>query len=399
MTLRKTARTMVFYGYAFFQGFCLILIPAASFILKQEPFGSLSEHQYGGSFLPMNLSAVLVTVFFRAFLRRFGRQTLLAAGLAAHGVYAGALGAAALAGPSNAAVFFWLLLANLSLGIGFGLLISTANLAMVELHSEERDIYLMGLHGLLGVGAALAPAAVEFFFSRGLWRYSHAAYLIFWAALMASALILRPADYRLTGPGEAPEARGGGIFSLPPGAWFFLAAIFVYGIAESIAGNWASLFLTIDKQFTFRTAARSLSAFWISLTLGRILAALAATRVDARLLYRLSPVVMTAALIFLLRLRQEFLAVPVYALLGLGCSYFFPLSVGLSTQYHNRWRDELSSLGIGAIMAGVSFGTTLMGLLQGQKIIRIGQTFGLACACSALLTLISFALTRKKPPV
>ncbi len=398
MQLSRLSRTILFYAASFFQGFCLIIIPAASVILKTPEFGGLTDRQYGLSFLPMNLSAVLTTIFFNKLLQRFGRQALLNAGFLGLGGYAGAVWGAS-CGAENSSVFVRLLGANLSLGIGFGLLISVANLAMVELYPKKRDVLLMGMHGFLGIGAALAPLSVEFFYARGSWPMSHAFYLAVWAVLACLIIFLRPADYCQDGGGvSACSLDEGSAFKMPRSAWCFLGAIFIYGIAESITGNWSTLFLTGQKGFSFQSAAWALSAFWVFLTVGRILAAFLALRMDVRILYRLSPVGIAAALTALLVIRDEVWVVPVYAAIGFSCSYFFPLSIGLSTQYHGRFKDTLSSFGIAAIMAGVSVGTTFMGLLQDTGLVKISGTFGLAAVCAAGLVFLALSLTRSKLP-
>jgi len=399
MKLNRASRTVLFYAASFFQGFCLIIIPAASVILKSAEFGALTDRQYGLSFLPMNLSAVLTTIYFNKLLPRFGRQGLLNAGLLGLGGYTAAVWGAAVWGAPQASVFVWLLGANLCLGIGFGLLISVANLAMVELYPQKRDVLLMGMHGFLGIGAALAPLCVEFFYSRGQWALSHAFYLGAWALLTLLIAFTRPADYCADSAGAGSRLlKEGSALSMPRSAWIFLGAIFIYGVAESITGNWSTLFLTGEKNFSFQTAARALSAFWVFLTIGRISAALAALRMDVRILYRLSPLGMTAALLCLLAVREEALVVPVYAAIGLSCSYFFPLSIGLSTQYHSRFKDTLSSFGIAAIMAGVSAGTTLMGLFQDAGVVEIRTTFIVAVSCAVLLIFTVFQLTRPRLP-
>lgn len=398
MNLSRFSRTVIFYTASFFQGFCLIIIPAASVILKSSEFGALTDRQYGLSFLPMNLSAVLVTLFFNKLLQRFGRQALFNAGLLGLGGYTAAVWGAS-CGAENLVTFKWLLCANLCLGIGFGLLISVANLAMVELYPLKRDVLLMGMHGFLGIGAALAPLSVEFFYSMNRWSISHALYLGVWAGLALLVVLTRPADYcKETAEISSCSLDEGSAFNMPRSAWVFLGAIFIYGVAESITGNWATLFLTGQKGFSFQTAARALSAFWVFLTLGRILAAFAALRMDVRILYRLSPLGITVSLFTLLAIRQEALVVPVYAAIGLSCSYFFPLSIGLSTQYHGRFKDTLSSFGIAAIMAGVSIGTTFMGLLQDAGIVEISKTFMLAAFCGSVLILVAVQLTRPKLP-
>lgn len=388
----------MFYAASFFQGFCLIIIPAASVILKSAEFGSLTDKDYGLSFLPMNLSAVGLTLFFNQLLRRYGRQTLLMGGMFGLGGYVASVWAAS-CGSDNVEVFLWLLSANFCLGIGFGLLISVANLAMVELYPEKRDVLLMGMHGILGFGAALAPLAVEFFYRREHWPLSHALYLLIWLVLACIMVFLRPADYADEGheihlEKDSPEQ----ISKMPKSAWGFLAAIFLYGILESITGNWSTLYLTEQKGFSFQSAAWALSSFWIFLTLGRLLAAAAALRMDVRILYRLSPVGIACSLFYLLSLRQESSVIWIYAAIGFCCSYFFPLSIGLSTQYHNRFKDTLASFGIAAIMAGVSTGTSLMGFLQQAGIVKITTTFALAASSAGVLIVMAFCLTRQNLP-
>jgi hypothetical protein len=49
----------------------------------------------------------------------------------------------------------------------------------------------------------------------------------------------------------------------------FLAIAFLYGVAESVYGNWAVLHLTEERGLDVAAAGLALAAFWAALTVGR----------------------------------------------------------------------------------------------------------------------------------
>ncbi len=398
--MKRFSQISLFYLDAFFLGICLIVIPAASFIFKGSEAGGLSDQQYGISFLPMNASAVVVCLFFRKALARWGRSRLLTVSFIFLGGYLTSILFAGRFAQGNCEVFLWVLGANLCLGIGFGFLLSVLNLVTAETDPPRQEALLLGLHAALGVGAAISPLLVHFFNHRGDWTQSICLLFVLWAGLLILGTmggVLRGGEPALAvpNPGTAAGQSQRGLF--PRGAWFFFGAIFIYGIAESIAGNWSAIYLTRVKAFSEATAASCLSVFWIMLTAGRLLSSVVSMRVDVRKLYRLSPILMAFSFFCLLRLSRESAAIATYGMIGFSCSYFFPLSIGLAVAYFENLKEAFSSVGVAALMAGVSVGSSLTGCLQAAGWLKVEQTMSLAAIASVVL--VGFAWLISGPPL
>ena len=390
-------KAAVYYLAAFGQGICLVLIPASSFIFKSPDANGITDRQYGLLFLPMVAGTIAAAVFFKAIARRFGDGKIYYAGFLANAFYLVILRFVEKAAGRNLLSFGLLLGANLFLGIGFGLLVSVLNLLCVELFTRNRDSILTGLHSFLGIGAAAAPLLVGFFYARGTW--TQGLLVVFGGLALLLLLSAALGAARLTGGECAGETASPAAFSLPPlplGAWMFLVTIFFYGIAESIIGNWSSIYLHREKGFSIQTASLALSTFWLFVTVGRLLTAFLAIKIDARHLYRFSPVFMALSLLAIILTRAESRILFFYVAAGLACSCFFPFSISLSTRYFNAWRGRLSSMAVAALMLGAGVGSSAVGFLRDRKVINLSQAFLAAAACAVTIASTGFGLTRRK---
>jgi choline dehydrogenase-like flavoprotein len=60
----------------------------------------------------------------------------------------------------------------------------------------------------------------------------------------------------------APEvANAGG--RLPPRFWLYAAATLLYGVVETLNGNWATVYLAPERQVSAQDASFTLTAFWV----------------------------------------------------------------------------------------------------------------------------------------
>lgn len=393
----KTGRLAVYYAASFLQGICLIVLPAGSLIFKSAGGNAITNEQYGLLFLPFIGFTILCTAVLGGIIRRFGEKKIYYLGLVCNAAYFIFLYAAFLAANNNPAGFWLLFGGEMFLGAGFGLLIAVLNILVVDFKPSKRDPLLTGLHGFLGAGAAICPLLVNFFFRIQRWPLflilCAAGFAVLLAASLAAGAGQRSSDVcgvqlRSTDPQPAGRVLGAG-------GWFFLLAIVFYGVTESVIGNWTATYLGEWKKFSAQTVSYALACFWGFVTVGRVMGTLLTWKIDARILYRILGPVVIVSLFFILRAASEADVLFWYILLGAGCSSFFPLTISLSTQYHEEWRDCLSGWMVGGLMVGVGIGSTLLGFFMQQGILGLQEIFVVAASTAVLFSVMAILLTHR----
>src|SRR4029453_16884283 len=117
--------------------------------------------------------------------------------------------------------------------------------------------------------------------------------------------------------------------SLPSRFWLFAAFALLYGIVETMNGNWATLFMTKDVGAPSATASIALTAFWGMVTVGRVVFAAIERRFPETDTYRLLPFVAALALVVIAGLPSgaDAAGIAAFGLAGLGCSALLPLTI------------------------------------------------------------------------
>lgn len=388
-------KAAIYYPSAFLQGLCLILVPAAGFILKSPEHNRISDGQYGALFLALIAGVILVTFLTKRLIKTIGKERIFYLGFLHNILFLVFL---ALASPMASPFLGWavLLLSNFFLGVGFGLLVGVLNLLCVELFPENRNAVITGLHACLGIGAAAAPLLVNFMYMRGIWMSGLISLALSLSLFAAGSYFLKPVPVVSLAVSQGVGSGASKVSSLPCGAMLFLLTIFFYGLVEAIIGNWSTVYLMDEKGFSLRTSSLALSTFWFFMTTGRVLASVLMIKMDARALYRISPLVMVVSLLAIILTNHESRVLWFYISVGLGCSYFFPVSISLSTQYFDSWRDDLASLAVAALMLGTGVGSFAVGLFYDKRAIQLGHAFASAAACSVMLAASALFLTRLK---
>lgn len=111
--------------------------------------------------------------------------------------------------------------------------------------------------------------------------------------------------------------------------WVYAGAVFLYGVVETLNGNWAVLYLTSERGVSARDASLALTAFWIMVTLGRVLIALISRWVPARWIYSVLPILLVLVFQLAARVSDEIGGIYAFGMAGLACSAFLPLSISL----------------------------------------------------------------------
>ena len=311
------------------QGLALVTFPAASAIFVSPSGFNLSAQQYGAMFIPQVALAIFASAFGSRIARRLGLRGVLLLGLSGDLLSMALLSASPLLIGSSAA-FALLWVSTGALGLGFGATVMTLNTLVEGLFPGRADSAVLALNALIGLGTALAPLLVALFTFFGAWwalpilTATLAAFLIFCFASLKAPIGLASA---------AASPEGG----LPQRFYLYAAATLLYGVVETLSGNWATLYLSTQRHVSARDAAFALTAFWLMVTLGRVIFAILDRFLPARVVYVALPVLLALIFQLVIRVDNNVAGVVVFAAAGLACSAFLPLSISFSgTEFPRR---------------------------------------------------------------
>ena len=346
------------YLIAFLQGLTLVSFPASSAVLKQ--MHGFTDAQYGAIFLPQVALAVLGAVAGGTLARRLGLQPLLWLTAVGNGLSQLALAASVWVIPALA--FPTILAGTALLGFSFGLGGAPLNSYPPRFFPRHAPAAVVALHTLLGLGLMGGPLLVEGFGGVNLW-------VGFPLLLLALSVLLAliAATVRLP-----PDASGDNLdrraTEKPPlkssGFWIFAAIAVLYAFAEGAFSNWAVLYLREAKALPAGVAALALSVFWAAMVTGRLLVAVLVVRVAPQVIWLMLPVLMAAAFLLLPGANTPALGLGLFALAGLACSAFFPLTITLASARFPNQVAWVSSILIAALMVGVGLGSFVIGPLR-----------------------------------
>jgi fucose permease len=332
MASRTEAR--VVYAAGVVQGITLVTFPAASAIFTDPNDYGLSRSEYGAMFLPQALMAITFALLGAGLARRMGVRRLYLAGLAANLVAMALLLGSSLF-ESGPAAYPTLLVATASLGIGFGLTVPAINTLTAAFHPTRVDSSVLVLNALLGLGTALAPVLVAVFVGLGFWWGLPLLSAMLLVALIGVSLRLPLVTGAMTArsSGREPSSRATRA-GIPRRFWVFALFALLYGVCETMNGNWAQLDVTKDLGGSVTEASLALTAFWASVTLGRVGFAAIQRWIPTRRTYHVLPFVLAVSFVAIAALPsgEPALAVLAFALAGLGCSALLPLTITFGSE-------------------------------------------------------------------
>lgn len=373
------------YAIGLAQGVALVILPAASSILTARSGYDLSSLEYGSIFLPQVLLAMLAAALGGELGRRLGSKRLGVAGLAANTLSMALLVASHAFVHDGRAPYLVLLLATSGLGLGFGLTVPALNTITARLRPQHTDSAVLILNALLGLGSVLAPLLVAAFARLGFWWGLPLLLALVLAMLLVAAVAL---DLGGGGPTPGRDSRPG--LGIPPRLLAYMGAAALYGICEAMSGNWGLLDMTQRHTSNPALASLALTAFWATVTGGRLLSAAVVRWVPARLTYHALPFLLAGALLLvaLMPSGHPVLGILGFALAGLGCSALLPLTISFA-------QAELAGLGTlvaGGVLSSYQFGFGVaafgVGPLLGHGL-ALSTTFELSAVAALGLGVLS----------
>ena len=254
---------------------------------------------------------------------------------------------------------------------------------------QRRDVALTALNVLLGLGTALSPLLIALFLDVGEWWYlplgrrgrpgGH-----------GGVTLTQPLVAERAGADAAPPARRSRRCSgcSPPRSCF-------YGVAETMFGNWGTTLLVGDGVAA-TSATYALAAFWAAVTVGRLVIALVADRLGSTRIYVVLPWAVALALVLAARGRQRGRRIGLFAFAGLGCSGFFPMTVGYGESTFTRMVELPAGWLIAAYQIG--YGLAAFGGGALQTVVSLSTLFRITAALAVVMGLLASPIARRQHP-
>jgi MFS family permease len=385
--------TGVVYAAGTVQGVALVTFPAASTIFTSPSYYGLSNTAYGAMFLPQAVTAIAASLLGARLTRSWGIKRVFLVGLIAN-FSAMVLLLLSQAVMSNTTLAYSVLLvATTCLGTGFGLTVPSLNTFVAAFFPAAVERAVLSLNALLGLGTVLAPVFVAIFVGLGAWSL-----LPLLVAVLLIGLLLLSSRLSLRVTAVAAQASGGQA-GIPSRFWVFAAFAALYGIVETMNGNWATLYMANDLGAPTTVASLALTAFWGMVTVGRVLFAAIERAFPERRTYHVLPFVaaIALALIAVLPSGSTGLGILAFGLAGLGCSALLPLTIGFGQEELLAITASVAGFLIAFYQMGYGIAAFGVGPIERVTGLDLRQIYGLVALVALAMAALSFVVVSRRP--
>ena len=371
----------------------LLIVIYIAFIglgIPDSLFGTAWPAIYTEYGLPISLGGVITTVTFigttissllsARLIRKFGTARLTAG--------CTLLTALALLGFSLSHSFVILFILAIPLGLGAGS-IDTALNNYVAAHYNASQMSF--LHCFYGIGVTVSPFILALVFRNDTnWRRGYGIATIIQFVIAAVVIFSLPlwnkvrdrseiseSDIKSLSIIEASKIRGVKVMWL---LFFCTCSI------ELTVGAWSSTSLVESRGATEELAARTVTFYYLGMTLGRFLSGVLARKIHSRTIITIGSAVLGTALIMLVIANNSYIAIAALFLIGLGNGPMFP---NLNFLTPEQFGEDLSAALIGAQMAVANVSIVITPLLFRF----LGQALGMGVFAYFLLFFYVFLVT------
>lgn len=384
-------QTFLIYLAGLLQGMTLVAFPASSTILTSPDYFHLTSTQYGSLFLPQALFSIMTALFNPWLRRHFGSKNTLLIGVGANLCSMMLLVLSALFEDTQALSFCVLLLATSCLGLGFGTLVPTINRMAEELYPSSSNMIILALNALLGVGTTLSPVFIALFSHLGFW----------WGLplMLSLALLgLLAAAVKTALPEEHSALSAHHQGHLTTLGRIFIAFAFLYGIIETLNGNWVSIYLRQHMGASLNIQALALTAFWGMVTFGRVFFSAMSKFLSEQLAFQIAPFLSAIAFVIIASLvpGQNALAVAAFGLIGFGCSVLLPLAISFGGEQLKAFAPSVPGMIISSYLLGYAVAAFGVGPLQDFTHITLRGVYLAGAGLACLLGFLSIYIIKKQ---
>jgi fucose permease len=382
------------YAAGIVQGLALVTFPAAGVVFTRADGYGLSSTEYGAMFLPQALMAIAASLL-GASLNRFVRlKRIYLLGLGADLLAMALLVASQFMTGTHALAYGILLAATASLGIGFGLTVPAVNTLAARFFPQKIDSAILVLNALLGLGTALAPVFGALFVGLGVWWGLPVLVGVLILGLWVFSLRLPLGQDRAGNDAQAQR----GTTQVPVRFWLFAGFALLYGIVETVNGNWATLYITQHLGATAALASLALTVFWGAVTGGRVLFAAVEKWLPERTTYRVLPFVVALAFLItaFLSKGQSLLGIAAFGIAGLGCSALLPLTISFGEKGLTTIAASVAGGLVAFYQIGYGIAAFGVGPLRQQIGLNLSSILGGTAAVALTMAALSFVVVRRE---
>jgi MFS family permease len=391
--MAQRSEILTVYAAGVIQGVALVTFPAASAVFTSPTDYGLSSTEYGGMFVPQAIMAIVASLAGAGLRNRLGVKRIYLMGLFVNLLAMALLVVSRFVMSEHSLAYGMLLLATTCMGVGFGFTVPAINTFAAAFFPQTVDRAVLGLNALLGLGTALAPVFIALFVGLGIW----------WGLpVLVGALIVGLLWFSFSQPLNegAPVVVQTRKMKFPARFWIFAAFALLYGVCETMNGNWAALYLTNHFGAGASAASLALTLFWAMVTAGRILFAAIEKWFPEAWVCRALPLVVAAALTAsaCTPKTSPVLGVLTFALAGLGCSALLPLTIS----FGQRELTPIAASVAGGLIAfyQIGYGIAAFGVgpLQKWAGLDMSTIFGGTAVVALALAALAFVITQKFSP-
>jgi fucose permease len=366
----------------------------ATFELPLDALGLLIASFAGGYFVSSAVSGRVIG--------RFGIGAVLAVSCGLTGM--------CLIGYSLAAVWTSMVALAAVLGVGAGTIDGGLNTYAAIAYGPRT---LNWMHAAFGLGAAVGPLIMTAILSSGLaWTVGYLVVAVAQLGLATGYWLTRarfsaphaslaaddaPHDVSVAAQSQSHARRSASARALlrMPLLWLSLGLFFVYVGMEGSAGQWSFSLFTLSRDMPAALAGVLVSAYWASLTIGRVLFGALAPRVGSDRLLRWCMLVCIAAA-GLLWANIPVVSWLALAVLGLAFAPIFPILIAETpTRLGLAHAADAIGLQVAAAVAGGAALPALLGVLSARISLEV---IGPALVVAGLVQLaLHEALIRRSP--
>ncbi len=388
--MQRRKEIIIAYGANLIQGFALNVYPAISLILTDSDSYGFSYQEYGNIYIPLSLAAILFCFLNPLLIRIGGLKGVFISGLILDICGIGLLPLSSYLHPHYPLDHIVVFISALLVGVGFGLLVPAVNIMAMNLFPDHINKAILALNGSSGLGTALSPLLLSFFLHYGSWEFFPTIITLSFTIFL---LFSKAIEFTSSSEKERFKMHHGPI---PSKWWLFAAFTLIYGILETIIGNWGGIYFQKELGISMSLAVLGLTLFWTCITAGRLLMSGFLKPEWTEAIYYLLPlfIAFSCGIFWFAFFGSQTIGYLSFCLAGIGCSALLPLTISLSSSQLPSIRTSIPGWIFGLYLTGYGIGGFGVGSLIQHFYFSFPKIFFIALILSLLLMILSF-LSRK----